>query len=154
MEAPSLVLDRVVRSSEPDQQLEASQASLEISLVITHLGYSSELLKRTNTLAESLRAHINLIAIQIVPYPLPLTSPPVLAEFNEKRFRLIARESRVDTVVQLYLCRDRVEALLSILPHDSLVVVGVRRTWWPTADKALTKTLKRAGHELVVLELE
>jgi hypothetical protein len=31
-----------------------------------------------------------MIVPQIVPYPLPLTSPPVLVDFNERRLRVIA----------------------------------------------------------------
>ena len=44
---------------------------------------------------------------QIVPYPLPLSSPPVLVDFNERRLRVIASNCRVETRVSIYLCRDR-----------------------------------------------
>ena len=61
----------------------------------------------------------HLVVPQVVPYPLPLTSPPVLMDWNESRFRVIASESPVETKVALYLCRDRVETLTAVLnPHS------------------------------------
>jgi len=47
------------------------------------------------------RARITLLVPQIVPYPLPLTSPPILLDFNERRFRLIAEQAPVETTVRL-----------------------------------------------------
>ena len=43
----------------------------------------------------------------MVPYPLPLTSPPVLLDFSERQFRVLASQSPVETIVRIYLCRDR-----------------------------------------------
>src|SRR6185436_19358236 len=94
---------------------------------------------------------ITLLVPQVVPFPLPLESPPVLLDWNERRFRVIASESPVDTTVRLYLCRDRRETLLSVLKPHSLVVVGGRRRrwWWPTSEEGLAKMLLRAGHEVI-----
>jgi hypothetical protein len=46
-------------------------------------------------LANSLGASITLVVPQIVPYPLPLESPPVRVEFNENHFRVMASKSPV-----------------------------------------------------------
>jgi hypothetical protein len=91
---------------------------------------------------------------QIVPYPLPLTSPPVLVDFNERRLRVIASHCRVETRVSIYLCRNPLETLQSVLKPHSLVVVGSRKRWWPTAEKRLAKKLRRFGHQVVVTEKE
>ena len=55
---------------------------------------------------------------QVVPYPLPLESPPVLIDWNERRFRVIADESPVETTVRIYLCRDRLETLTAVLKPE------------------------------------
>ena len=89
---------------------------------------------------------------QIVPYPLPLTSPPVLVDFNERRLRVIASNCRMETRVSIYLCRDPLETLKSVLKPHSLVVVGSRKRWWPTAEKRLAAKLRHAGHEVVITE--
>ena len=73
---------------------------------------------------------------------------------NERSFCVIAGESRVDTRVAVYLCRDRLEILRSVLRPHSLVVVGGRKTWQQTSEKRLAAGLRRAGHEVIVLEKE
>jgi hypothetical protein len=103
-------------------------------------------------LASSLGGRITLIVPQIVPYPLPLTSPPVLVDFNERRLRVLASGCPVETRVSIYLCRDPLETLKSVLKPHSLVVVGSRKRWWPTAEKRLATKLRKAGHEVMVTE--
>ena len=80
--------------------------------------------------------------------------PAVLPDFNERRFRVIAGESPVETRVSLYLCRDPWEALRLVLPRRSLVVIGGRRPWWPTRDETLAGKLRCAGHEVIFTETE
>jgi hypothetical protein len=125
-------------------------ARLNINVVFTSVGATLAALKEAGTLANHLAGHITLIVLQIVPYPLPLTSPPVSLDWNERRFRVIANESSVETLVHLCACRDRRETLLAMLQAHSLVVIGGRRRWWwPTREKALARTLRRAGHEVI-----
>jgi hypothetical protein len=135
---------------------EEIDAKLNVSVVFTSVDATLGALKEAGRLlgnqASSLRGRITLIVPQIVPYPLPLTSPPVLVDFNERRLRVIANNSRVETQVSIYLCRNRLETLKSVLKPHSVVVVGSRKRWWPTAEKRLAVQLRRAGHEVVVTE--
>jgi hypothetical protein len=73
-------------------------------------------------------------------------------DFNERRLRVLAGQSRVETRVSIYLCRDALPTLLSVLKPHSLVVVGSRKRWWPTAEKRLAAKLRRAGHVVMVTE--
>jgi hypothetical protein len=111
-------------------------------------------LRTAGVLALSLGARITLLVPQIVPYPLPLDSPPVLIDFSEKRFREIAETSAVEATVRIYLCRDRMETLQAVLAPRSLIVIGGARRWWPTREKTLARQLRRAGHEVVFAETE
>lgn len=133
---------------------EESDSKLEISVVFTSVDATLAALKEAGNLAENLGARITLIVPQIVPYPLPLTSPPVLVDFNERRLRVIASHCRVETRVSIYLCREPLETLKSVLRPASLVVVGTRKRWWPTAEKRLAAKLRQAGYEVVVTERE
>src|SRR5712691_11822562 len=72
---------------------------LNICVVFTSLAATLLALKEAGALAASLGARITLLVAQLVPYPLPLESPPMLVAFNEKRFRVIASESPVETKV-------------------------------------------------------
>jgi len=133
---------------------EETESKLDISVVFTSVDATLAALKEAGNLAASLGGRITLILPQIVPYPLPLTSPPVLVDFNERRLRVIASHCRVETRVTIYLCREAFETLQSVLKPHSLVVVGSRKRWWPTAEKRLAARLRRLGHQVVVTERE
>ena len=59
---------------------------LNIAVVFTSIEATLGALKEAGTLAGSLGGRITLLVPQVVPYPLPLESPPVLLVFNEGVF--------------------------------------------------------------------
>ena len=127
---------------------------LDVFVVFTSVDLTLHALKQAAALAERLESRITLVVPQVVPYPLPLTSPPVLLDFNERRFSALAGQSPVETTVCIFLCRDRWEALQAALKPRSLVVIGGRKGWWLRPEKRLARQLRRAGHEVVVVETE
>jgi hypothetical protein len=131
-----------------------TDAGFDISVVFTSIEPTLAALKEAGALAHRLGARITLVVAQVVPYPLQLETPPVLVEFSENRFRVMAAENAVETNVQIYLCRDRLEALTSALKPGSIVVVGWRKKWWPTKDEILARQLRRAGYEVIFKEME
>ena len=131
-----------------------AESKLEISVVFSSLEGTLAALKEAGSLASALGGRITLIVPQVVPYPLPLTSPPVLVDFNERRLRVIASHARVETRVCIYLCRDPLETLQSVLKPHALVVVGCRNRWWRTPERRLAAKLRRSGYEVVVTERE
>ena len=133
---------------------EISDQKLNIAVVFTSIQSTLAALKQAGNLANSLGARIKLVVPQVVAYSLPLESPPVLVEFNENRFRVIASESPVETSVQVYLCRDRFETLKLVLQRGSVVIVGGRKRWWPTKDERLARQLRRAGYEVLFQQTE
>jgi hypothetical protein len=134
--------------------VEELQSRLNISVVFTSLDATVTALREAGSLAERLAARITLVVPQIVPFPLPLTSPPVLLDFQEKRFRGIAAESPVEVRVELYLCRDGLETLKTVLKPHSLVVIGGRKRFWPTRESRLARRLRAMGHEVILTEKE
>jgi hypothetical protein len=139
----------------PQPRTEETSRGLDVSVVFTSVQSTLAALREAGSLASSLGARITLLVPQVVPYPLPLESPPVLVEFNERRFRVIASQSLVETSVQVYLCRDRLQTLTSILSSGSIVVLGGRkRWWWPSRDEVLARGLRRAGYEVIFKETE
>lgn len=128
---------------------------LEIAVVFTSVESTLAALVHAGSLAHRLAGKITLLVPQVVPFSVPLTSPPVLIDWNERRFRVIAASSLVDTTVRLYLCRDRDEVLRQCLRARSLVVLGAPRRWWLfTAEERLARKLRRWGHEVVLIETE
>src|SRR5579859_5329448 len=82
----SLAIEKVLRpaTGHPEQStgVEADQ-QLNIAVVFTSVESTLAALKEAGNLANSLSARINLVVPQVVPFPLPLETPPVLVEFNE-----------------------------------------------------------------------
>jgi hypothetical protein len=153
----SLALERMIApvTGVPARPLaDESDSKLDISVVFTSVDATLTALKEAGNLAASLGGRITLIVPQVVPYPLPLTSPPVLVDFNERRLRVIASQCRVETRVSIYLCRDPLETLESVLKPHALVVIGNRKRWWPTRETRLAAKLRRAGYQVVVTERE
>ena len=131
-----------------------SDNHLEVSVVFTSIHATLSALRKAAEMANNLGARITLIVPQVVPYPLPLNSPPILVDFSERRFHVIATQIPVETVVRIYLCRDAWDALVNVLHPRSLVVVGSPKRWWPTKEKRLAAQLRKAGHEVIVTEAE
>ncbi len=128
---------------------------LNISVIFTSVRTTLAALKKAGTLASNLGARVTLLVPQVVPYPIPLESPPVLLDWSERRFHAIANESPVETVVRLYLCRDSFQTLINALSPKSVVLIGRRRRWWPlTNERRLAGRLRRAGHEVILTESE
>jgi hypothetical protein len=142
--------------SRPETQPpESGSHRLQISVVFTSPEFTVTALKRAAALAGNLDACISLIVPQVVPFPLPLSSPPVLLDFQEARMREIASNAPVETVVRIYLCRSRWELLQTVLEPRSLVVLGARAQWrWFTHERRLARKLRHAGHEVVMAEME
>lgn len=129
-------------------------SKLNVIVIFTSVDATLQALKEAGNLAHQLNGRIMLVAPQVVPYPLPLASPPVLLDWNERRLRVIADESAVETIVRIYLCRDRWQALEQALRPHSVVVVGGRKRWWPTRESRLARRLRRAGHQVILTETE
>ena len=153
----SLAMEKVLipATGQPSRPpVEKADQRLNIAVVFTSVESTLAALKEAGALASSLGARITLLVPQVVPYPLPLETPPVLIEFNERRFRVIASQSPVETNVRIYLCRDGLATLTNVLSPGSIVVIGGKKRWWPTREKKLARKLRRAGHEVVFKETE
>jgi hypothetical protein len=139
--------------SQPESvQLSDRRSTLEVTVVFTKVPATLRALKMAAELAHDLNGRIRLLVPQVVPYPLPLEKPAVSAEFHGKRLQTLASRGSIDTRVELCLCRDRYDALCEALGPEALVVMGMRRSWWPTAEKTLVRKLRRRGHNVVLVD--
>lgn len=134
---------------------EEADRRLNISVVFTSIESTLAALREAGSLASSLGARVTLLVPQVVRYPLPLETPSVSIEFSEKRFREIVSKSPVETSVHIYLCRDKLPTLISVLKPGAIVVLGGRKgRWWLTSDEILANALRRAGYEVIFREAE
>jgi len=131
-----------------------SEPRLNISVVFTSTESTLAALKKADALASSLGACITLVVAQKVPFPLPLDEPPVSGRWNEDRLGRLAGDCPLNTTVNIFLCRDRLETLRSVLPSGSIVVVGCRNQRWFSMEARLARALRRIGHEVILTPVE
>jgi hypothetical protein len=127
---------------------QTSQASLEIVVVHTKPRETFSALKMAAELASGL-APVRLLAVQVVPYPLDLYAPPISAQFLESHFAELVSQATVDASVDIRLGRDAGDVIEDGVGPNSVVVIGGRRRWWPTATMRLARRLERLGHQVV-----
>lgn len=132
----------------------ANDAQLNVTVLFTSVEGTMAALRTAGALASKLGGRITIVVPEVVPYHLPINQPPVLHDWNEKRFRVLAAESSVETSVRFYLCRDEDEMLARRLKPYSLLVLGAKKHWWPTRESRLAKRLRSLGHEVILAETE
>ena len=93
-----------------------------------------------------------MLAAREVPFPLPLSEPPVSVRFTEERLRSLVLGGGLPATVDVRLCRDQRAAIRQALPPASLVLVGGRKHWWPGRAQTLAAVLARDGHNVVFVD--
>ena len=126
---------------------------LEVLVIYTGVRGTLAALRMADGLARKLGAHIRLLLPYEVPYALPLTKPAVPVEFLENQVRELASTIHLGVAAQILLCRDKRRTLGLLLRPDSLVVVGGRTRWWPTAAQRLAQAVQKDGHSVIFAEL-
>ena len=138
-------------SKRPGPAEDPGSRPLEVNVLCTSMPATVKAIENAVELARGLNARLRLLVAQVVPYAVPLETPPVLVEFQEALFRDIAQGYGVETRVDIFLCRDAEETFSEHLPPRSVVVLGARKRWWPTREEHLARRLRRSGHEVVVV---
>lgn len=133
-----------------DQQT-TPDAPLEVFVPFTTERGTMAALRRAARLARDLKARIEMIVPEVVPYPLPLDRPPIGRSRLENRYRMILQQCGVDACVQILLCRQPREAISCALRPGSLVVIGARLRRWPTRESRLCRWLEAQGYYVVVV---
>ena len=128
---------------------------LELDVIFTDPQTTSAALTFAQSFARELGAHICLRATIAVPLQFPLDRSPVSVAFVQEALRNLVSQLdgyTFEPTVHLYLCRDRVPTLLQVLRRNSLVVLGGRKRWWPTAASRLARALRAEGHRVIVVD--
>ncbi len=146
--------DRQEQSTEVDAPREAG--SLPIVIPCSSSELSQAAMKVVADLSRHLRISTTLIAVQIVPYTLPLDSPPVSSAFYRRRLEEVVSACPVPVRIELLLARDRETALKQFLSCPSLILIVSRKEhWWrKTAEEQLASALRRARHTVALVTIE
>lgn len=126
---------------------------LRVFVIHTSAQVTRAALSAVATLARQLDARVTLLAVEIVPFSLPLDRPAVPPSFLEQQLRALSGSIEAQVDVQLVLARDREVGIRRLISPRSLVVVATRKRWWPTWQNKLARSLARAGHSVALLEV-
>jgi hypothetical protein len=94
---------------------------------------------------------VQLIDVQVVPYPCPLSQPMVSREHSRHKLRELARQSGLPVRAELVYARDQEEGFRHVLRPASLVLLATSKRWWRTAEEKLARSLSRAGHSVAIM---
>ena len=126
--------------------------SLDVNVIFTEPKGTLAALQTAGKLAQGLGAQVHLVALQLVPFPLPLDQPQVSVEFKKGMLSELICDADLNsqnTTADLYLFRDQKQALRGLLKPNSLVVLGGKKHWWPTPESRLEGQLLAEGHNVV-----
>lgn len=145
------VLDR---SGEPPEEASDEEAGrkLEVAVLFTSPMPTLAAARRAAKLLEGLDGRITLIETQPIPYCLPVDRPAVSLAFTKQRLLKLIQESGIAMAARVFLCRFRYEALLQLLSPGALIVIGCRKTVWPSWEKRLGRKLRNAGYQTILIE--
>jgi hypothetical protein len=129
--------------------------ALEVNIIFTNEQATAAALKAAGALALDLGVCLRVRAAIAVPYALPLDRPLVPVRITEHLLSdLVGRMEHpgLESTINLYLCRNRLQTLSRVLPSNSVVVIGGRKHWFPTAESRMAKTLRSQGHRVVFID--
>jgi hypothetical protein len=129
---------------------------LKVTVIHTHPEGTLAALRLARDLTRDLGLRLGLVALQLVPFRLPIEEPMVSTHFLRQRQSLLVAnaglsEGEVD--IQVLLCRNERKALALCLSSRSVIVVGGRRRWW-RPERKLEKWLLRMRHRVLFAEIK
>ena len=105
------------------------------------------------SLSKGLRAVAVVVAVQEVPYPLPLDRPDVQPRILLRQLRALATGISCPVRIELVLARCKRDAFQRAIGPGSLVLIAAKKHWWRTTEEKLARDLLRAGCRVELLKL-
>src|SRR5262249_8445946 len=134
----------------------ASPVITDLQIVIPHRTpeLTRAALKYSANLATDLNVRLRLIDVHVVPYGVPIDTPTVDPKHLERKLRQLAQETTLPVSAEVVYARDWEQGFRRSLAPGSVIVMAMRRSWWPTKDKRLAARLRNLGHQVVWVECE
>jgi hypothetical protein len=147
--------NRVARAINITFLEDPAQMAAGLQVVIPHKTHhlTRAALKYAARMAEGLQVRLRLIDVHVVPYRVPLNEPLVNPSYLTRRIRNLASESTLPVSAEIVYARDWEQGLRRALGPGSLVLMPIKRSWWPTSEKRLAARLRKIGHQVIWVEL-
>jgi len=136
--------------------LHADGAGRELEVVVpfTRLEIAAAALGRVPALAAGLNAHILLIAVHTLPYPLPFVCPSLSHAYLVEQLMELAEGCALPVQPQVVLARDYEEGFRFALKRPSTVLLATRRQFWRTREERLAHFLANHGHKVALVQIQ
>ena len=122
----------------------------DVYLVFTSVAPTLRAARVAHTMARALGAPLTLIHFRPVPFASAARArfgSPIDDEFVDK-----LRSEGIDTRVRVFLCRDGRKVIPRAFRPGSLIVVGGRRSRWPTEAERWRRALEIRGHFVLFVD--
>jgi hypothetical protein len=144
------------RVETPDARIGGRASSVvrtdSVNVVFTTVDETLPAVHVASALGRALGVSLTVVHFRAVPYPLSVQAPVGVSPIETDAFVERIRSDGIDVRVRVYLCRRDDHVLPTAFKPHSLIVIGGRRSWWPTAAERLRRRLERAGHFVVFVD--
>jgi len=144
--------DRLIGYEDQVGCLPSEDATRTLSVVVPYI--TSELTSaalRHSAVCTDLDVRVSLVDIQTIPFPCPLSQPPIDKSHAERRLRKLLKDSGLAGDASIVYTRDWLNGFRKVLGPRSLIVMATKSRWWPTREKRLARALTKAGHHVMLL---
>jgi hypothetical protein len=133
---------------------EGATAFEQLRIVVPYTGWdtTSAALRAGTTLGSRLAVGVDLIAVQVIQFPCMLATDSRTTFLNTHMSRLAA-QSQLRIRLILAVTRDCNFAYQCLMRPRSLVIVGARQRLGLSREERLARSLERAGHHVVRIEV-
>jgi hypothetical protein len=123
-----------------------------VNVLFTKPDETLEAVRVASAIGRAMAVPLTVTHLRAVPYPLTLETPTGLSPAETDAFVERVRAEGIDVRVRVYLCRDADDMLPKAFKEHSVIVIGGRRSWWPTWYERMRRRLEAAGHFVVFVD--
>jgi hypothetical protein len=131
------------------ETIPTTRAPHEVYVLFTGFTETLSAVRVASQLASAVGGGVTVVHFRPIGFLMPLDHPSGLSPVETDAFKAGLAAEACDARVRVCLCRDPRQALRSVIDRQSLVVIGGRRGWWPTASHRWRRTLEQAGYVVV-----
>jgi hypothetical protein len=135
--------------SKPTPGSHPGEERIEIVVPFTRAELTQAALDQADQLIAKEDFEIRVIAVQIVPVPLPIDRPPVSSDHWKAAIGGLL--CRAPARGEIYLVRDAADVWARFLKPRSVIVIASRKRPWRTQEERLARALRRYGHEVLLI---
>jgi len=124
----------------------------EVIVIFTSDKGTQPALRAAAQVARASGKRMLLVIPEMVSFSLAYENPPIAVDHLVQRLWPRILTLGVVTRVQVVLCNDEISALERMLTSPSLIFLGGSAgRWWPTEERRLARSLRRQGHEVIIV---